>query len=161
MRHANTLEQANAYLESEFLPEWNERFTATAQNASNAHRPLGTEHHLPAILSCVERRTIANDYTLQFRGQRYQIANSSFRVGMRGERIRVEARLDGSLAFRYQGQYIAVAVCSEPPRQQPQKPPKPARKDHNRGGRSPWMRDFHLKDSPVVWHSLRAANSRS
>jgi hypothetical protein len=158
---ANTLEQANDYLANEFLPEWNERFTVTPRNATDAHRPLGSQHQLPAILSHVEPRTISNDYTLQFRGQRYRIATSNVRVGMRGEKIRVEARLDGSMAFRYQGQYVAAEVCLEPPRQQPTKASKPVRKDHNRGGRSPWMSNFHLHDSPVLWQSIRASNSTS
>lgn len=151
---AKTIEQANEYLESEFLPEWNQRFTVTADNATNAHRPLGVDHHLPAILSHIEQRTISNDYTLQFRGQRYQIAKTCVRVGMRGEKIRVEARLDGTLAFRYQGQYVTAAVCSEPPHQQLPKPSKPVRKDYNRGGRSRWMSNFRLKDSPALWQSI-------
>jgi biotin operon repressor len=158
---ASTLEEANAYLASGFLPEWNRRFSVTPSNATDAHRALGLEHYLPAILSHVEQRTISNDYTLQFRGQRYQIANSSLQVGMRGEKIRVEARLDGSLAFRYRGQYVAAGVCPEALRPAPQKPPRSVRKDHNRGGRSQWMRGFHLADSPVLWQSIRAANSGS
>ena len=160
-RRASTLEEANAYLASEFLPEWNRRFSVTPNNATDAHRALGVEHYLPAILSHVEQRTIGNDYTLQFRGQRYQIANSSLQVGMRGEKIRVEARLDGRLAFRYRGQYVAAGVCLEAPPPAPQKPPRSVRKDHNRGGRSQWMRGFHLADSPVLWQSIRAANSGS
>lgn len=159
LQRARTLEQANAYLEHKFLPEWNQRFTVTPTNATDAHRPLSTEHRLPAILSHVEQRTISNDYTLQFRGQRYQIAKTSLQVGMRGEKIRVEARLDGTLAFRYQGQYVNVAVCTEAPRQQLQKLSKPVRKNHNRGGRSQWMKNFHLTDSPAAWQSVAAADS--
>lgn len=159
-RRASTLEEANAYLASEFLPEWDRRFSVTPSNATDAHRALGVEHYLPAILSHVEQRTISNDYTLQFRGHRYQIAKSSLQVGMRGEKIRVEARLDGSLAFRYRGQYVAAGVCPEA-RPAPQKPPRSVRKDHNRGGRSQWMRGFHLADPPVLWQSIRAANSGS
>ena len=161
LQRARTLEQANEYLESEFLPEWNQRFTVAPANATDAHRPLGSAHHLPAILSSVEQRTISNDYTLQFCGQRYQIAKASLQVGMRGKKIRVEARLDGTLAFRYQGQYVTAAVCSEAPRQQPQKSSQPVRKDHNRGGRSQWMTHFHLNDSPALWQSVQAANSNS
>src|SRR5689334_17419787 len=161
LRHAHTLEQANQYLEGEFLPEWNQRFTVSAENPTNAHRPLGTKHDLAAILSHVEQRTIANDYTLQFRGRRYQIAKNSVRVGMRGEKIRVEARLHSSLAFRYQGHYVPAELCSEASHQQPNKPTTPVRKDHNRGGRSQWMSNFHLNDSPLVCKSMRVVNSTS
>ena len=36
-----TLEAANAYLEQEYLPLWNERFTVKAAREVDAHRPLG------------------------------------------------------------------------------------------------------------------------
>jgi hypothetical protein len=99
LARARTLEQANEYLETKFLPEWNVRFAIATANSTDAHRPLRPEHNLAACLSHATR-TITNDYTIQFRGQRFQIARSSVRVGMRGQKVRVEARLDGGLALR-------------------------------------------------------------
>lgn len=160
LQKAQTLEDANDYLEREFLPEWNQRFAVIPRNATDAHRPLVDEHLLAAILSHVERRTISNDYTIQFRGQRYQIAPSQVRVGMRGEKIRVEVRLDNSLAFRYQDHYLSLSVCGERI-EEPTKACQPTRKDHNRGGRSRWMSNFHLTQSPAVWKSIRTSNSSS
>ncbi len=89
---------------------------SAARNSTDAHRPLREEHDLAAILSHIEQRTISND-TIQFRGQRYQIPRSSVRIGMRGEKIRVEVRLDGSTALRYQGQYLSVEMCGQTPKQ--------------------------------------------
>jgi hypothetical protein len=97
---ACTLEAANACLDSQFLPDWEERFTVPPANPTDAHRTLTELHNLAATLSCVETRTIAADYTVQFEGKRYQIARSSVRVGMKGQKVRVEARLDGSIAMR-------------------------------------------------------------
>ena len=37
---ACTLAQANAYLELEFLPAWEGRFTVTPAKPTDAHRPL-------------------------------------------------------------------------------------------------------------------------
>ncbi len=68
---AGTLEQANAYLEQELLPEWEARFTVLPAHPGDAHRPLGRGHDLAAILSVVEERVVSNDYTLQFEKQRY------------------------------------------------------------------------------------------
>jgi DNA-binding Lrp family transcriptional regulator len=159
LRRANTLEQANQYLEAEFLPEWNQRFAVVPRNSTDAHRPLSKEYDLTVILSHVEQRTIGNDYTFQFRGQRYQIARSSVGVGMRGEKVRVEARLDGSIALRYQSQYLSIEVCGPLP-DEPEKRSNPIRKDHNRGGRSQWMRNFHLPESPAIWQTIRASHPR-
>lgn len=156
-----TLEHANEYLKNEFLPAWNVRFAVAPAHSTDAHRPLRPEHDLAASLSHVETRTISNDYTIQFRGQRFQIARSSVRVGMRGEKLRVEARLDGGLALRYQGEYLLVELCGWSSCKVADKPAsQPVRKDHNRGGRSSWMRHFQLTQSPAVWKAIQQSNSQ-
>src|ERR1700733_15928413 len=38
---AATMEEANHYLEVEFLPDWNRRFVVKAGNEVDAHRPVG------------------------------------------------------------------------------------------------------------------------
>jgi transposase len=48
------LEAANAYLEDDYLPWWNETLTVVPGTAEDAHRPLGREHNPAAILSHVE-----------------------------------------------------------------------------------------------------------
>jgi hypothetical protein len=110
---ASTLAEANAYLENEFLPWWNRTLTITPACRDDAHRPLGKEYSLPAILSRVETRQVANDYTLRFEGKRYQIARSDIRAGLRGGTVSVEQRLDGTLAVRFQDRYLSVAECAE------------------------------------------------
>src|SRR5882672_7032458 len=42
----DTMEAANHFLETRFLPEWEQRFTVTPRNPRNAHRRLGREHRL-------------------------------------------------------------------------------------------------------------------
>src|SRR5438309_5615965 len=66
---ASSLEPANAYLEQEFLPWWNQTLTVEPDNDCDAHRPLTQEHNLAAILSQVKERQISNGYTVQYRGQ--------------------------------------------------------------------------------------------
>jgi hypothetical protein len=59
---AQTLEQANAYLEAKFLPWWNAKLTVVPASADDAHRPLAKDHSLPASLSYVETRQVGNGY---------------------------------------------------------------------------------------------------
>jgi Homeodomain-like domain len=142
----STIEAANQYLVESFLPDWQQRFTVAAANPTDAHRPLTELHDLAASLSHVETRTVTSDYTLQFQSQRYQIARDSVSVGLRGQQVRVEARLDGSVAVRFQGRYLEVTLCGPKTAETPaQQLARPVRKDHNRGGRSNWMRDYPLK----------------
>jgi hypothetical protein len=87
-------------------------------NPTDAHRRLGPQHDLAAILSVVETRVVANDYTIQLQGKRYQIARQDVRTGLRGGVVHVETRLDGTMAVRFGQRYLSVAEC-------PPSPPKP------------------------------------
>jgi Integrase core domain len=155
---ASTLEAANKYLEENFLADFNSRFAHPPANATDAHRPLEALHNLAASLSHVEARTITNDYTIQFRGERYQISRDSIAIGMKGQQVRVEARLDGSIAVRYNGAYLDVSRCaakSSADNPQVQEVSKPVRKDHNRGGRSKWMQNLDLQNQKPIWQLTR------
>jgi transposase len=155
---ASTLDAANKYLEEEFLPEFNTRFAYPPANPTDAHRPLEALHNLAASLSHVEMRTITNDYTIQFRGERYQISRACVAVGMKSQQVRVEARLDGTIAVRYNGVYLDITACaakSSVDNPQVQQSSKPVRKDHNRGGRSKWMQTLNLQNQKPIWQLTR------
>src|SRR5882672_3973352 len=106
-----TLPAANAFLENEYWPEWNECFARPVQDFPNQHRAVTETLDVAAILSHVEERVIANDYTFSWAGQRYRIAREQAQTGMRRQRLRVELRLDGALKARYQGRYLDLAEC--------------------------------------------------
>jgi transposase len=152
---ACTLESANAYLEGEYLPLWNQRFTVEPANPQDAHRPLGAEHDLAAILSRVEERVVANDYTLRYGGQLYQIARTDIWPGLRGGVVRVERRLDGSIWVRFRDRYLSVAPCPTRPQPPPAKP-LPVRAPAAKKCQTPrrWMEGFSLKQSPPLWKIL-------
>jgi biotin operon repressor len=147
---ASTLEQANAYLKAEFLPWWERTLTVVAANTSNAHRPLGPEHSLAASLSRVETRRVASDYTIRFANKIYQIERTAIRTGLRGAAVRVEVRLDGSLAVRFRRHYLVIAECQPRPevttkvtvstKPQPRQTVK---------SKSNWMKNFHLGNNAV------------
>jgi hypothetical protein len=148
---ASSLAEANRYLEQEYLPSWNQTFTAVAANATDAHRPLGREQDLAAILSQVEERRVTPDYTIRYQGKIYQIGRADVRAGLRGGGVRVERRLDGSLAVKFRERYLSVTEC--PPRPKTPPPPKPAapsKRAAANAGRA-WMKGFDLQKSPPLW----------
>ena len=150
---ASSLEAANTYLEQEYLPLWNGSFTVVAARTADAHRPLRREHDLPAILSPVEKRLVTPDYTIRYQGKIYQIARRDIRAGLRGGRVRVEQRLDESLAVKFREHYVSIAECQPRPKTPP--PPKPvaSKEPRSKAGR-PWMEDFNLRKSPPLWAIL-------
>jgi hypothetical protein len=111
---AATMEEANRYLEREFLPWWNQHLVVLPANPVDAHRPLDQEHALDASLSLVDIRQVANDYTIRFDRKIYQIARDQVRAGLRGANVRVESRLDGSIAVRFREHYLSIAECAPP-----------------------------------------------
>ncbi len=138
---ATTLEEANAWLEAEFIPWWNKTLAVVPASADDAHRPLAATHSLPASLSYVETRQVGNDYTLRFDNRIYQIARADIRAGLRGGEVRVEVRLDASLAVRFRGNYLAVTECQPAPKvAAPPRSPKPAASRP----KSQWMNNFYL-----------------
>jgi len=156
---ASTLEEANAYLDGEFVPWWNQTLAVVPANATDAHRPLGKEHDLAAILSHVEDRQVTNDYTLRYDGKLYQIDRKDVRVGMRGAKVRVELRLDGSLAIRFRDRYVGARQCEPAPKVGAAKPAKPSRSVSRRRG-SDWNKNFDLHKAPKIWQAAQSSGAR-
>ena len=161
---ATTIEQANAYLDSEFLPWWNTTLRITPAHPDEAHRPLGPEHDLDSALSHVEARRVANDYTIRFQGKRYQIARKTIVPGLRGGQVRVESRLDGKLVARFGKHELALRRClTRPESKDAEKKAAAAEKAPGpvpRRKGSDWMKDFDLKKSPPLWLAAQASGIR-
>ena len=109
-------------------------------NPTDAHRRLGTEHNLSAALSHVAHRQVNNDYTVQLDGKFYQIQREGICPGLRGAIVRIEQRLDGSLAVRFRDRYLAVTPCGRV-RPSPEPTPQPISKPAARPQPSPAMRE--------------------
>jgi transposase len=156
---AKTLDQANAYLDAEYLPEWEARFTVVAACADNAHRPLGKHHDLAAILSEVEQHVITNDYTFRHASKLFQIVREEVRPRMRGASLRVETRRNGEFAARFEDRYVRIEQ-----REQAQKiaalsvVPKTPRKPRTT---SKWMDGFWDHPAPSLTAALKISNATS
>src|SRR5271169_902263 len=164
----DSLEAANHYLETRFLPEWEQRFTVAPRNARNAHRRLGREQHLEEILSVRAARRVAEDHTVSWDGNHWGVLREEVCAGLRGAAVEIERRLDGSHWLRYRGRYLHLRSCPEPaqmsaspsglrppglaeriPRPENKSKPKyhvPA--DHP--WRKPWKRTFLSGENPDI-----------
>lgn len=152
-----TIEQANEYLSHQYLVWWERELTVEAANPDDAHRPLGKSHNLAAALSHVETRQVRPDYTLRWDGKLYQIERPAVVTGLRGANVRVERRLDGSLAVRYGERYLPVKECAvaDPPNATPAAPAIKGPRVSRRG--SDWDKNFELKKGPKIWQAAQAS----
>ena len=160
-----TLDEANQYLEEEFLPWWNQHLVIAPATAADAHRTLGPEHDLAASLSRVESRQVDNDYTFALDGQRHRITNAPMPAGLRGDIVRVERRLDGSLAARFRERYLKLEECApsrkpvpievKPKAARSHQPPPPS--DACRAS----MNGFLQKPSLPLWMAAKINRTRT
>ncbi len=109
-----TIEAANHFLETRFLPEWQERFTVMPRHPRNAHRRLGREQRLEEILSVRVARKVAEDHTVSWDGNRWGVPREEVCPGLRGAQVEIERRLDGSHWWRFRGGYLRLCHCPEP-----------------------------------------------
>jgi hypothetical protein len=150
-----TIEQANRYLEEDYLVWWERELTVEATHTDDAHRRLEKGHNLAASLSQVETRQVRNDYTFRLDGKLYQIERSAIVSGMRGGNVRVEKRLNGVIAVRYSERYLAVEECKVAVKHRTPLPAKPAlaRRSGQRG--SDWNKNFDLRKAPKIWQAAK------
>lgn len=154
-----TIEQANEYLTNDYLVWWEREMTVEPANGDDAHRRLDQSHHLAASLSHVETRQVRNDYTLRWEGKLYQIERQAITTGLRQANVRVERRLDGSLAVRYGERYLPVKECAVADKAKAARPEKPVMRRGSKRG-SDWNKNFDLKKAPKVWQAAQASGRR-
>lgn len=155
-----TIEQANQYLDQDYLVWWERELTVEAANPDDAHRPLGKSHNLAASLSHVETRQVRNDYTLRWDGKLYQIERQAVTTGLRRANVRVEERLDGSLAVRQGERYLLVNECAAADKPKAARPAKAAKAHRASGRGSDWNKNFDLKKAPKIWQAAQESGHR-
>ena len=82
---------------------------------------------------------------------------------MRKAWVRVEARMDGTIAVRFQDRYVRVRRCAPPQRElaplqtvaakQPRPTPTAKRK-------SDWMKNFSIRSGPSLRQAVEAPDAR-
>lgn len=156
-----TLDQANQYLETKYLPWWEHNLTVEPRDPVDAHRALAKEHNLAAILSQVEARIVKSDYTFQFEGKQYAIERADIRSGLRGAKVRIEKRYDGSLAVRFELHYLRYRSCESGVAVSESALKPVAKSARNRTRKSGWMKQFELKTSPAIGKAIAISNATS
>lgn len=99
-------QDANVYLEKEFIPSFNRRFTVKPQLREAAYVPLAGLD-LSLLLSIQHERTVKNDNTVQFFGTTLQLPSTRARYHYARCPVLVHELTKGTLAVTYQGNLVA------------------------------------------------------
>lgn len=170
---AKDIESANAYLEQVFLPLWHRRFRREPQLAGDAHRGLPPGSNLDSVLSIRQSRTVSADYTVRWEGVIYRVQREQLARGMRGARVQLERRLDGSRWMHWRNRILALEACETRP-ERVVEPPIKARTKLERStqekararqrlldARRQWRAGYDQLRNRPIWQAMRDSPVRA
>ncbi len=105
-----TIDEANAYIQSQYLPAYNKEFSVKPTLEETAFIPwIG--QNLKDVLCEQYERTVNNDNCVQFRGLTLQIPQNPYRCHYVKAKVRVHSYLDGNLAIFHGPRKLAEYNC--------------------------------------------------
>jgi len=121
--HITDPAKATDYLNRVFIPKYARRFGVKPPDPSQAFRPIPEGLDLRTILCAKYTREVANDNTISYPGQIYQLKPNTRSVCIAGSQVSVQEWFDGSIHVRHdRAGTIAVRPVLDRPK--PQRPLK-------------------------------------
>ena len=112
-------ETANEYLEQEYLPDHNRRFSRPPAKPEDYHGRKPTQRELREIFRLETERSISNDWVVRHEGCCLQLHPKLRRYGPTKSKALVCEWEDGSMAVYYRGERIDYTELPEPPKKTP------------------------------------------
>lgn len=102
----STISEANEFLATVFLPDYNQRFCVVSAGSANVHQQLQPSEDLPACLSIQTKRLINQDFTIRFKNKWLQLAKVQPTLVLPKQTVTIEERLDSSRHIKLNGHYL-------------------------------------------------------
>ena len=119
IRRITTADEANHFLRTQYLAEFNRKFAVPAAQTGTAFVPI-SHLDLDRIFSIQHERVVARDNTIQFGSRVLQIPSTRFRATLAGCRVMVYEHLNATLSIGYGPHTVAhfnaqgLVVASQP-----------------------------------------------
>jgi hypothetical protein len=111
-----TIEEANQYLENEFLSFINLKFSVMPKDAENAHRNATIYGDLNEIICWKIKRQVRNDWTIRYNNEYFQLREPEDKDIIKpGKFITLKKYLNGEIRFWADEIYIKHGVLSRKP----------------------------------------------
>jgi transposase len=101
-----TDEQANEYLQQEYLPEHNGRFRRAAAEAEDYHRRAPSEAELREVFRLETERVIGNDWVVRYDNRLFQVQAQSRKYAPAQGQVVVCEWQEGSIEIEYRGRKL-------------------------------------------------------
>ncbi len=107
LKGVSTIKEANAFLDKEFLPKFNQRFALVAKKRADFHQPLTIKDNLVKSFSIKSERLISNDFTISFKNQWYQLERRQPKLVLPRSKVIIEERLNGEVIIEQGDKYLS------------------------------------------------------
>lgn len=138
-----THEVANQYLEQEYLPGHNERYSKPAAADEDYHRKSPSAAELKAVFRLESERTISNDWVVLYEKRLFQVERQSRNYAPAKAKVTVCEWEDGSIEIEYRGRRLKWEEIAE--RAAPAEKPKAARRARRKPeptAEHPWRQGY-------------------
>jgi transposase-like protein len=147
LNNISIIEEANKFLEEDFLPKFNAKFMVEPKTESDLHKKL-TKQELSGLNSIFSRqcqRTVRNDFTINYGKNWYQLTEDQPATICERDEITIEERMDKSIHFRLRGKYLNYKLLPARPEKINKKamwviPQTGNRKSHTPLANHPWRK---------------------
>ena len=109
-------EHANVYLERDYLPEHNRRFTRAAAKAEDYHRRAPCAGELDRIFRLESERTISEDWVVRYDNRFFQLESQSHHYAPSQSKVLVCEGRHGHMAIEYRGRALSWQEIPAPSR---------------------------------------------
>lgn len=96
LKGISTIEEANKFLQEEYLPKHNQKYAVVPKSKTNLHRSA-EGYDLDSILCIKEKRTLTNDFTLRYKNQWFQLEKKQKTIISPRDTITVVTQINGAL----------------------------------------------------------------
>jgi transposase len=106
LRKIDSLEDANQYLEQEFLDDLNEKFHVPARSEADLHRSVPRGVRLEHVLCYQEQRVVQNDWTVSWCNRIFQLDERHQKLALARKKILVSELLDGRIRLTHESREL-------------------------------------------------------
>jgi len=115
-KQVSSREQANVYLEREYLPEHNQRFAREATKPEDYHRRAPVAAELDRIFRLETERTISDDWVVRYNNRYLQVQAQSRNYAPARSKVLVCEGRHGKIGVEYRGRELSWKEIAAPVR---------------------------------------------
>jgi transposase len=121
LRGITTVAAANGFLRTQYIAEFNQKFTVAASERGSAFVPLRRKD-LDLVFCLQHERVVARDNTVSFANRNWQLERTKLRGTLAGCRVTVHEHLDETLSITFGPHRVGRYEADGQPRQEKSKP---------------------------------------